>query len=59
MGYEYVEGTTCPDSFPDDQVLMCDDVERLAAGDHSILETEPIPIRAHVDNESKQFKNNY
>jgi len=21
MGFEYVEGTTCPDSFPDDQVL--------------------------------------
>lgn len=21
MGFEYVEGTTCPDSFPEDQVL--------------------------------------
>ncbi|XP_022163236.1 uncharacterized protein LOC111028787 [Myzus persicae] len=46
MGYDYVEGTSCPDSWPEEQ---SEDVERMAAGDITILDAVPIRLTMRPD----------
>ncbi|XP_016656081.1 uncharacterized protein LOC100572142 [Acyrthosiphon pisum] len=41
VGFDYVEGTTCPDSWPEE---LDNDVEQLANGDISILNIVPTPL---------------
>ncbi|CAI6347734.1 unnamed protein product [Macrosiphum euphorbiae] len=41
VGYDYVEGTVCPDSFPEE---LPDDVEQLAGGNYDILNIVPTPL---------------
>uniref|UniRef100_A0A2S2NK84 Uncharacterized protein n=1 Tax=Schizaphis graminum TaxID=13262 RepID=A0A2S2NK84_SCHGA len=41
VGYEYIEGTDCPESFPED---VPDAIEELARGNTSVLNVVPTPI---------------
>ncbi|KAF0735676.1 Myb DNA-bind 5 domain-containing protein, partial [Aphis craccivora] len=41
VGYDYVEGTVCPDSWPEE---LPDDVEQLAGGNYDILNIVPTPL---------------
>jgi len=48
VGYDYIEGTRCPDSWPDE---LPDDVEQLARGDKSILNVVPTSLTLRPNND--------
>ncbi|XP_022161251.1 uncharacterized protein LOC111027259 [Myzus persicae] len=54
IGNEYVEGTSCPDSWPEEQE---NNVQRTASGDSSIYLKEPVPLALVVDEENNNQEN--
>ncbi|XP_022162169.1 uncharacterized protein LOC111027958 [Myzus persicae] len=52
IGHEYVEGTACPESFPDE---VSDSIEELARGNTSILNVVPTSIITETPAETYEY----